>query len=112
LLLGIGTSSGLVFVSSDHDFQVTAGTDLEFSDKTVFIENNDGADLARLYVAALGCAPDAKGLAAWEAAYNALPAAAKAAGVYQSLAQTNDSAGMSIQPASCSQPSFKQNTDR
>jgi hypothetical protein len=62
----------------------------------VFVENADNANIARLYEAALGRLPDINGLAGWDAAYQNLPDAAKAGGVYQSLAQTNDGAGMSI----------------
>jgi hypothetical protein len=78
------------------DLRVQSGSVLDFSDKMVFVENADNANIARLYEAALGRLADTNGLAGWDAAYHNLPDATKAGGVYQSLAQTNDGAGMSI----------------
>lgn len=62
---------------------------IHFSDHTVFVENADNANIARLYSAALNRAPDTGGLAGWEDLYaNNISGAAKAGGVYLSLAQT------------------------
>ena len=70
---------------------------LEFSDKTIFIENADNANIARLYSAAFDRAPDPAGLSFWEDIYaNNVSAGAKVAGYYTSLAQTNDGSGSSI----------------
>jgi serralysin len=91
-----GTIEMINLAGAQEEMRVQSGTVLDFSDKTVFVENADNANIARLYEAALGRLPDANGLASWDAAYQNLPDAAKAAGVYQSLAQTNDGAGMSI----------------
>lgn len=69
--------------------QVADGAVLDFSDKTMFVLDDEHANIARLYSAALDRAPDAHGLAGWEAIYaNQVSATAKAAGVYASLAQT------------------------
>jgi hypothetical protein len=63
---------------------------LQFSDKPYFIESGDNANIARLYSAALDRLPDLNGLFSWEDIYaNNVGAAAKAAGVYQSLAETS-----------------------
>lgn len=70
---------------------------LNFADKTIFVENADNANIARLYSAALGRAPDQGGLFGWEDIYaNNISSAAKAGGVYLSLAQTNNGFGTSI----------------
>lgn len=69
---------------------------LHFSDKTIFVENADNANIARLYSAALGRAPDVGGESGWEDIYtNNISATAKAGGVYLALAQTHI-AGASI----------------
>ena len=61
---------------------------LQFTDKTVFVENADDANVARLYEAALGRAPDVPGLSGWENVYTTVSASAKAAGTFVSLAET------------------------
>ena len=69
----------------------------EFSDKIVFVENADDANIARLYSAALGRSPDIGGQGGWEDIYNSnISAAAKSGGVYLSLAQTGDGFGTTI----------------
>jgi hypothetical protein len=74
-----------------------SGTALVFPDQTIFVENADNANVARLYLAALDRTPDVHGLAGWETIFtNNIPAAAKAGGVYQALAMTNDGSGISI----------------
>ncbi len=62
---------------------------LQFADKTVFVESTENANVGRLYSAALGRAPDRGGLAYWETQYATVSTAAKAQGVYVSLAQTS-----------------------
>jgi len=70
---------------------------LKFTDKTVFVENADNANIARLYSAAFDRAPDIAGLSFWEDIYaRNVPASAKSAGYYTALAQTNDGSGVSI----------------
>ena len=70
---------------------------LQFIDKTIFVENADDANIARLYSAAFNRAPDTGGLSGWEDIYAAhISAAAKAGGVYLALAQTGDGSGTSI----------------
>ena len=71
--------------SSDH---VSGVIQIQFSDKTISIANSDNANVARLYQAAFGRAPDASGLAAWETVYSAVSGAAKAAGTTTALAMT------------------------
>lgn len=61
---------------------------LQFSDKTMFVENADNANVARLYVAALDRAPDIAGLSGWENLYAQVSAATKAEGPYVALAET------------------------
>ena len=62
---------------------------LRFEDKTVFVLGADAANIARLYSAALGRAPDIGGLSGWEDIFSTLvPSSAKAQGVYVSLSQT------------------------
>jgi hypothetical protein len=74
-----------------------SGAELVFTDKTVFVENADNANLVRLYSAAFDRAPDAQGLSGWETILtNNIPAAAKAGGIYQALALTDDGSGTSI----------------
>lgn len=71
--------------------------DLQFTDRSIFVENADNANIARLYSAALGRSPDTGGLFGWEDIYaNNISPAAKAGGVYLSLAQTDDGFGSSI----------------
>jgi hypothetical protein len=68
--------------------------DLQFTDKIVFVENSDNANIARLYSAALDRAPDPAGLDGWEDAYaNLIPASAKAQGVFVALAETGLNGG-------------------
>ncbi len=70
---------------------------LQFGDKTIFIQDTDGANIARLYSAGLGRPPDPVGLFGWSDIYaNNIPASAKAQGVYVALAQTNNGYGTSI----------------
>jgi len=70
---------------------------LQFTDKTLFVENPDNANIARLYSAAFNRAPDQAGLNFWEDTYASnVSSSAKAAGYYTALAQTNDGSGVSI----------------
>lgn len=70
---------------------------LQFDDKTIFIENADNANIARLYSAAFNRAPDVSGLIFWEDIYaRNISSTAKSAGYYVSLAQTNNGSGGSI----------------
>ncbi len=63
----------------------------------MFIENSDNANIARLYSAAFNRVPDAQGLFFWEDVYaNNISVAAKNAGYYVALAQTNDGSGVTI----------------
>lgn len=62
---------------------------LHFTDKIIFVETADGANIARLYSAALGREPDVGGQSGWEDIYaNDISSTAKAGGVYLALAQT------------------------
>jgi hypothetical protein len=68
--------------------------DLQFTDKTVFVEDADNANIARLYSAALDRPPDPAGLHGWEDAYaNGISTATKADGVYTALAETGLNGG-------------------
>jgi hypothetical protein len=70
---------------------------LQFTDQTVFVENADNANIARLYSAAFNRVPDAAGLNFWEDIYsNNISAAVKSSGYYIALAQTNDGSGVTI----------------
>jgi len=78
-------------------FTVRDVEEVQFVDNTMFIENSDNANIARLYSAAFDRVPDDQGLAFWENVYaNNVSSSAKAAGYYVSLAQTNDGSGTSI----------------
>ena len=84
-------------VNRDFSHHVLNVEYLQFTDKTVFVENADNANIARLYSAAFNRAPDTGGLNGWEDIYAAnISAAAKAGGVYSALAQTGDGFGTSI----------------
>lgn len=62
---------------------------LQFTDRTVFVENSGIADIAALYSAALGRSPDITGLEGWENIYSSsIPTSAKAAGAFVALAET------------------------
>jgi len=77
--------------------QLTSVEFLTFSDKALFIENPNNANIARLYSAAFNRAPDFAGLTYWEDIYASnVPASAKSAGYYSALAQANDGSGSSI----------------
>ena len=70
---------------------------LQFTDKTVFVEDSDNANIARLYSAAFNSTPDPAGLSFWEGIYaNNISAAVKSSGYYIALAQTNDGSGVTI----------------
>jgi hypothetical protein len=95
----VANGSGGMTVSGANlpTYQLQNVEDLQFTDKSVFIENADNANIARLYSAALGRAPDTGGLFGWEDIYsNNISPAAKAGGVYASLAQTGDGYGSTI----------------
>ena len=70
---------------------------LQFTDQTVFVENANSANIARLYSAAFDRAPDTAGLSFWEDIYSThISAAVKSSGYYIALAQTNDGSGVTI----------------
>lgn len=70
---------------------------LQFTDKTLLVENADNANIARLYSAAFDRAPDQAGLNFWEDIYaNNVSSTAKSAGYYNALALANDGSGVSI----------------
>lgn len=98
----ITASSGLITVTDlvlgrDAVVNIAGGEDLNFSDKNIFVESSDNANIARLYSAALGRSPDTSGLFGWEDIYSQnISPTAKAAGVYTSLAQTGDGFGSTI----------------
>ena len=71
--------------SIDHLSNVTQ---VQFADKTITIANSDDANVARLYQAAFGRAPDAAGLKAWVDIYATVAATAKEAGATTALALT------------------------
>jgi len=85
-------------ISNRDGSNTTNGVEfLQFSDKTIFVENNDNANIARLYSAAFDRAPDLPGLSFWEDVYSrSISSAAKSAGYYVALAQTNTGSGGSI----------------
>ncbi len=63
---------------------------VQFADQPYFIENGDGANIARLYSAGLGRIPDTAGQFAWEDFYRQhVGAELKAQGVYVPLAETS-----------------------
>jgi hypothetical protein len=73
--------------SSDGTTQLVAIQYLQFTDQTVFVENADNANIARLYSAAFNRVPDAAGLNFWEDVYsNNISAAVKSSGYYIALA--------------------------
>jgi uncharacterized repeat protein (TIGR03803 family) len=77
--------------------QIVRIESLQFTDKTIFVENADNANIARLYSAALDRPPDFNGLSGWEDIFTTnISAAVKAHGVYAALAQTDDGFGTSI----------------
>jgi len=79
------------------NYQIDKVEFLKFSDKTIFVENSDNANIARLYSAAFDRAPDTSGLSFWENVYaGSVPASAKNAGYYTALALTDDGSGTSI----------------
>jgi hypothetical protein len=51
------------------DFTLKDIEQVQFADKTMFIENADNANIARLYSAAFDRVPDGNGLAFWEGIY-------------------------------------------
>lgn len=62
---------------------------LLFADQPYFIENGDGANIARLYSAGLGRIPDTTGQFGWEDLYRQhVGAELKAQGIYVPLAET------------------------
>jgi hypothetical protein len=83
--------------AGDGTSQLLAIQYLQFTDQTVFAENADNANIARLYSAAFNRVPDAAGLNFWEDIYsNNISAAVKSSGYYIALAQTNDGSGVTI----------------
>ena len=78
------------------------------SDKTIFFLDADHSNVARLYSAALGRAPDAAGLANWENNFDAyVPASAKA-NYYTALSDTIlPVSGMSIAAGFTNSQEFK-----
>lgn len=118
--IGAGGHDVLLFTGGRSQYNIVANTDgslvvndtisnrdgsnttngvefLQFSDKTIFVENNDNANIARLYSAAFDRAPDLPGLSFWEDVYSrSISSAAKSAGYYVALAQTNTGSGGSI----------------
>jgi hypothetical protein len=88
--LGKGTANVTDSVPSRDDSVASISEEvLQFSDQPYFIESGDHANIARLYSAGLGHPPDPKGLFGWEDIYDHnVSAAAKAQGVYVSLAET------------------------
>jgi hypothetical protein len=75
---------------------VGSGTALEFPDKTIFVENAENADLARLYLG-LDRTPDVGGLVGWETILNNnTQAPASASGLYQKFADADYGTGTSI----------------
>lgn len=91
-------SGGLIATSALAPTTNLSGIEfLRFTDKTIFVESADNANIARLYSAALDRPPDIGGLSGWEDIYAFnISAAAKANGVYFSLAQANNGFGTSI----------------
>ena len=92
------TNGDVVFTEGKGPlFTVRDVEQVQFVDKTMFIENADNANIARLYSAAFDRVPDGQGLAFWEGVYaNNVSSSAKAAGYYVALAQTNDGSGTTI----------------
>jgi len=81
---------------------------LQFTDQIVFAETPDNANIARLYAAAFNRLPDTAGLDFWEDVYaNNISQAAKNAGYYVALAQTNDGSGISIAANFIASPEFQ-----
>jgi len=76
---------------------------------TMLIVTPDQADIARLYMAALGRTPDAAGLAFWESAYQSgVSAAAKAQGPIYALGEAGvDGGSLSIAGGFTHSPEFK-----
>ncbi|WP_298872733.1 NF038122 family metalloprotease [uncultured Bradyrhizobium sp.] len=92
LTSGSDSSVNVSDLVSNRDFgHVLTGIEaLHFTDKVMFVENQDNANIARLYSAALGRAPDQGGLFAWEDLYaSGITQTAKSAGIYVALAQTS-----------------------
>ena len=75
--------------SGDGTNQIAGVEFFQFTDQTIFVENNSNAAIALLYSAALGRTPDTGGLSGWEDLYSSqVSAAAKGQGVYVALAET------------------------
>jgi len=98
----IANNNGVLTVTDsvagrDGTDQLTNVEFYQFTDKTLFVENADNANIARLYSAAFNRAPDQAGVSFWEDVYaHNVPSSAKSSGYYVSLAQTNDGSGGSI----------------
>jgi hypothetical protein len=93
----------------DGDHVVENYENLQFSDKVLFVESADGANIARLYSAALDRAPDLAGESGWEAYYKAfIPNNAKAQGIYVALAETPFSGLSSLADGFILSPEFQQ----
>jgi hypothetical protein len=100
-------AGGVALTGANQSLEVDHVEFLSFSDKMVFVEGNDNANVARLYSAALDRPPDVTGLSGWEDIFaNDLPAAVKAQGVYASLAQTKIG-GLSIAGGFEQSPEFQ-----
>lgn len=98
-LLSKGTSNEITLTgpNTQPTYHIDRVEFLKFTDRTIFIESSAGADIARLYSAALNRAPDIPGLSGWGDIYaNNISAAVKAQGVYAALAQADDGFGTSI----------------
>jgi serralysin len=82
---------------------------LQFDDKIIYVEHSNGANIARLYSAALDRAPDFGGLAAWEDAFaQNVPTSVIAQGVYVSLAETPIGGLTSLADGFILSPEFQQ----
>jgi parallel beta-helix repeat protein len=107
-----GTGSVTIDDTVDHrdlDHLVANYEGLQFSDKILFVENADNANIARLYSAALDRAPDLAGEFGWEAYYKAfIPNVAKAQGIYVSLAETPFNGLPSLADGFILSPEFQQ----
>lgn len=81
---------------------------IQFWDKTIFFLDADHSNIARLYSAALGRAPDAAGLANWENNFDAFVPAAAKANYYTALSDTTlPVSGMSIAAGFTNSQEFK-----
>ena len=93
--------TGLTISGGDQatPLQLMNVEDLQFTDKSVFVESGNNENIALLYSAALNRAPDSAGLFGWESGFAlSISSAAQAQGPYAALAETPVTVGGATLP--------------